>query len=570
MRELSRIFSYCAVLALFLGASAPIVSARYNYHPIIREAAGEGVKRSKLRLTYDPRCQLAIPRFPEFDLSHAIHYLVLDGLTRRGPSGKPELSLAERYQISPDGKAYTFFLREEAKWSDGKDLTAADVERSWKGLLKTPRGQRWQSLFRSKRPRNPYGTVSKNEPMIEAVGRKELHIELNYPHYKMEELAAHHDFFPRREYDFPWTEIDKVLEHMPQYHCGPFTTLSQEPTKIILKKNPLYWDEKSVQLEELEVHLCDDARKAQALFVNKEIDFLGFPFGNFNQNSFEKRGSISSSDQLFEQVSPITLWLETNTLHPLLKNVHLRRALSLALSRDKLAKRLKYPDLETPLTFLPSKNQVNGRYFQFNGDREGANEELQIALRELDLSREELEIELLSPEITHKSDKRDKLSLLSQSICNQWIEVLGIRARVTPVTPQLYLDRLVASEFQLAYFYWSTDKSEPFGFLQLFEEAKPARTHTNFTSWHNLNYTDLVQRSKEATSMRTREKLLAEAEAILHQELPIIPLFQKKRLWIQDKDLRGVLVYEPFVIDFKWAHFTSHNPPSPFRITPPS
>lgn len=498
-----------------------------------------------LRLTWPENSNFRDPRFIDANSRQATSLLYADGLVRRGLHGTPELSLAESYTVSDDLKTYIFKIRERARWSDGKDITAMDIERNWTSFLESDAGAKCRYLFETARSASATGLNPRERLMITALDKKTLRVTLKKRIDDFLWLLCSPNFMLFKDYDEPHI----LYGPGPQSPVsGPFIYTKKSSKMHCLEKNHSYWDAENVKLDRIEIRMQQSSRFTLPLFINDEIDFVSYPFGEIDYFALKKSDTSQKSVLIHTEQAQICFWLELNTEDPLLKNIHLRKALSLAMNRSDLSLKMGAHKFKPAITFLPAKAQINPRYFTLNALPQQAAEFLDKAVSELDLPKSTIELEILT---TPKEVSPSLSTLIAESL----EESLGIKISIREVGHKEYLQRISEKKFQIAHFHWAGYSADPLCFLSLFRHTKPNIYYSNYTSWHNLNYIELLERAQQSNSEETRTKLFSEAERILLDEMPIIPLLECRTDWLQNPQLKNFVINEPNMIDFKWSYF---------------
>lgn len=166
-------------------------------------------------------------------------------------------------------------------------------------------------------------------------------------------------------------------------------------------------------------------------------------------------------------------------------------------------------------------------------------------------------------EINHKDpivlsfSSSERNASIAQTLQKQWEEALGITVILEAIEPKVYYERISQNQFQLAMGSWIADFNDPINFLEVF---KYKDTSTNHTGWESSKYIDLLNRSGLCQSQDERTQILAEAEEILMEHMPIIPIFHFAMNYLQRKELKDVVLSPIGQIDFRWAHFEAEKP----------
>jgi|GEM_PF-4683266 oligopeptide transport system substrate-binding protein len=177
------------------------------------------------------------PRLNPDTVSEAVLKLLFTGLVDFDRNHEVRLALAEAYQISPDYKTYTFFLK-KSFWSDGSPLTAEHFERK--------------------------------SGRVKALDARTLVIELDEPDPNLLNTLAQKPLYP----------IPKNVRKNPSERmgCGPFKIQSYTfQNQLVLERNPHYWDASSVRLEKIYFYIIKENFTALTMFDQGELDWVGAP-----------------------------------------------------------------------------------------------------------------------------------------------------------------------------------------------------------------------------------------------------------------------------------------------------
>jgi oligopeptide transport system substrate-binding protein len=180
--------------------------------------------------------------------SETVVRLLFTGLTDFDRGHKARLALAESYQISNEGKTYTFVLKKSV-WSDGTPLTAYDFEIAAKEVLKP------------------------NFKEVKALDARTLAIDLENPDPSFLTTLAERPLYPIPKH----LQKDSLNRHR-YIACGPFKLQSHEIlNQLILEKNPHYWDVDNVRLEKIYFYIIKESFTALMMFDHGELDWIGVP-----------------------------------------------------------------------------------------------------------------------------------------------------------------------------------------------------------------------------------------------------------------------------------------------------
>ena len=166
------------------------------------------------------------------------------------------------------------------------------------------------------------------------------------------------------------------------------------------------------------------------------------------------------------------------------------------------------------------------------------------ALLKLDLTLDNLE----PIKISYSNTERN--TLIVQAVQKNWEEALGIKVELDAIEPKIFFQRISEREYQLAAGSWTADFNDPINFLEVFKYKDAS---TNNTNWESSKYIDLLNQSGLCRDLDERKGLLREAEQILMEQMPIIPIFHYALNYLQREGLQDVALSPLGQIDFRWA-----------------
>lgn len=469
--------------------------------------------------------------------------LLFDGLTRRDENDLPELAIADSITISEDQKTYTFHLR-DCRWSDGEEVTAYDFEFAWKKVLCPESKEITQAPFFYYPIKNAekrlQGKVKCKDLGIHVIDNKTLQVDLEYPAPYFLHLVASPYFFPAPKHvakeDPDWaTQGDLVCN-------GPFKLVKREhQSEISLSKNPSHWDSDHVYLEEIKIYVVQNSSTALGMFEKGDLDWIGSPFVRISFDISYKTLGHHAEDCL-------VYWLAVNTEKFPLNNEKLRRALSLAIDRESITENVFYKLAEPLMSVLPHSMSLKKEPYFEDHNSLSAKKLFEEALDELGISLEELpEIELgyvADLEIHHRT---------TQAIQDQWRKVLGIKnIYLHPVEYNVYFDNVTKGDYEIGFMGWASHVLDPLFILNSFKEQSDPM---NKTRWENDEFKSLLNKSNFVLSHLERSNLLIQAETLLMEEMPVVPICSLKKWFAKNPKLKGEKLSRLQCVDFKSAYF---------------
>ena len=210
-----------------------------------------------------------------------------------------------------------------------------------------------------------------------------------------------------------------------------------------------------------------------------------------------------------------------------MSNVNIRKALALAIDRQGLVDNITIGEQEPALGYVPptiAGFEEDRGYFK-DADFEQAKEYLAKGLEELGLQDpSELTVKI-------SINTSEAHSTIAQYIQEGWASNLGINAEIDNSEWQVYLDKLSALDYQIGRLGWIADYNDASSFLGMYDSVDNGN---NDTGWSNEEYTKLLKEAELETDLDKRTELLKQAEAVMIEEMPVIPLYHliKKTLKI--------------------------------------
>ena len=338
-----------------------------------------------------------------------------------------------------------------------------------------------------------------------------LHIELAHPTPYFLQLLAHPLFSPVHRL------LDQECPQWPyqsgqNYLCnGPFQLKLNQPNQgYHLIKNPFHKASSLITLDEIILTSMDPFQALQA-FEKGEVDWLGNPFGVWHPIYAARKRDAFVSDHNW------TCWGVFNTQSAPFHHQKLRHAFALAIDRSDLVRHS--PLSITPAySFFPPRDTEQERHLFSDFNPEKADRLLQEALDELNLSREDLTIDL----IFHKKAMQQEHTALI--LKRQLKEFLGIECCLYPSLWDSFFQRITAGKFQMGLMHWISRVDDPIYNLNAFRFANEG---INFSKWEDVEFQRLLNQSEEAINPFQRSSCLLRAEEILSQEMPTIPLYHQ-------------------------------------------
>lgn len=468
---------------------------------------------------------------------------IFEGLLRQKPDGSYENAMAIDWISDETGSKYTFKIR-NAIWAYGEKITADDFVFAWKRVLDPQTKSPYAYLFYNIKNAQGYNRnedaaysgkkAAADEVAIYAADEATLLIELEKPDPAFYKRLNNPVFFP-----LPQKKIEELGEDFFSAENiagnGPFMLAEHSPgKKYILQKNADYWDADTVALEYIYCYINAREQDNWQLFKTGQIDLtLQIPQKELAEGL--KNGEISTSPLL------ANYYYQFNLTKKPLSDKKVRQALSLALDRTKMVESLLQGGQKKAGGLIPY-----GSYEQFEDNNI---EEAKKLLLEAGYKSDNLEVEMLV--------ENDESHLyLAAFLKEEWESKLGIKVKIVPLFWQEKIARVQAREYDLVSLGWAADYADTAEFL----ERYVFRLGQNNSGWSNSEYDELVKKARENRDEKERSELLKQAELILIEDLPVLPLYDYARVFAASDKIQG-LYFPPagVEVEFKWAQAVKSN-----------
>lgn len=464
-----------------------------------------------------------------------------EGLLRLDEHEKAVPGVAEDYDVSDDGLVYTFKLREDAKWSDGEPVTANDFKYSWTRALdkNTAAEYAYQLFYIKNGEKFNKGEVTADELGIEVKDDRTLVVTLEAATAYFPELMAFPTYAPLREDIVSANEEGWANEPETYVSNGPFQlTEWTMKDQFVFKKNDNYWNAKEVKLPGLIMKMVTDENTALASLKSGEFDMIdNVPPAEIENAVNEGLATIYPNLATYMLVFNVG---KQDTLpedvKKALSNSKVRKALSLAIDRKAIVENVTKGGQVPAYSFVP-KGILNeaGEDFankKFYDENKANIEEAKKLLAEAGYPNGEglptLEF-MFNTEGAHKD--------VAQVIQQDWARI-GVKAELTNQEWKVFLNTRQEGGYEIARHGWSGDYVDPMTFLDLWLTGGG----NNDAGYSNPKYDELVNAAKAEQDPDKRWDLMHQAEAIIMEDMPIIPLYYYTKVKAAKPEVKGVRV----------------------------
>ena len=488
----------------------------------------------------DPHIVTGVPE-------HHILISLCEGLTipNPNPTGSDGYipGTAESWTISDDGKEYIFKLNKNAKWSNGDPVTADDFVWSWKRILTASLGSQYPDMLYYLVGAYEYhnGEIDNfDEVGIKALDSHTLKVNLKNPTPFFIGLLSHYSTWPvHKETVLKHGDIDDRNGEWTRpgnFVCnGPFQLKTWElNNKIVVEKNPHYYDASMVRLNEIHYYPVSNVMTEDRMFRAGQLHLTSsMPTQKCPIYIEEKNPNLKIDPYMG------TYFYRINTENETLSDGRVRKALAYSIDRQLLVDKVTQCGQIPAYSFTPPGSNGYQPSTEIPYDPVLAKQLLAEAGYSSDNPFPKLEI------LFNTNEGHRKVALAIQQM---WQNELGIEVELVNQAWKVYLSREMVGDFQISRAGWIGDYEDPNTFLDL---MRPNRGN-NKTGWENMDFDALVEEANTINDQEKRYELLNEAEKILIDNMPIIPLYTYVRVYQLSSDVKG---FNPHILDHHHPKF---------------
>ncbi len=458
---------------------------------------------------------------------------VMEGLLRPDQNNELAGGAAERWEITDTGA--TFWLRPNARWSDGKPVTAHDFVFAWRRAVDPATASGYASILFGIRNAE---AINKGQLPLTALGVKALddrtlQVDLARPVPYFDKLMSFAVFNPIREDFYRATAGRYGADTDTLLYNGPFIIKRWvHGASLRLEKNPNYWNPLLVRIKVLDfAYVTSDASAQINLFKDGQIGFTGVADTNLNE-------AMTQHWKLNRFMNGAVFYLEFNHRKGrLTANHNLRKAIQLVLDPDELVYRvIKMPGWLPGRTLFPIGLQgVEGPFRREYPPTPVAVDPV-AARQYLQRAKKELRLKELPPLMLLSGDSplTDKQAEYYQETLKR---ELGLDIRIDRQIFKQRLAKMTAGEFDMVLAGWSPDYADPLTFGDLFASWNL----NNRGRYNNPELDRLVAVAQNSTDPRVRMDAFGGIQRILIKDAVTLPNYEDASLYVTDPRITGLV-----------------------------
>lgn len=458
---------------------------------------------------------------------------VTEGLIKNGEGGKLAPGVAERWEITDT--AATFWLRPDARWSDGKPVTAHDFVFAWRKTVDPKTASEYATIFFAIKNAEAInkGQAPVSSLGVRAEGDRILHVELVRPVAYFDKLMVFKSFNPVREDFYNATRGRYGADADTLLYNGPFKiTRWVHGSQLRMEKNDFYWAKDRVKVKVLDfAYFSSDPNALINLYKDGKIAVAGLNQENLNEalvkrwpiNRFQ-RGSVAYMEFNHRKGRPTA-------------NLHLRKAIQLVIDPDEIVYRvIKLPgNLPGRSLFPVWLDGVEGKFREEYPAKRIMPDPVE-ARRQLELAKKELGVDKIPP-LTLLSDDGALGDKLTEYFQETFRRELGLEIRIDKQIFKQRLAKMTAGDFDIVSAGWNPDYPDPLTFADLYASWNS----NNRGRYNNPELDRLVAIAQTSTDVRERMDIFGKIQDILIENPPMVPTYEPGVVYVVDPRLKGVV-----------------------------
>ena len=470
---------------------------------------------------------------------NAVH-AITDGLTAVNEKGKTAPAIAKSWDVSDDGKTYTFHLR-NAKWSNGDKVTANDFVYSWRKIIKNAGNYAYMLGSGGASVKNAdalmeLGANATDEQMatlgVTAKDDQTLVVELENKVPYFTDLMAFPCYFPQNE---------KFVEKCGKnYGTKPEYTLSNgaykmtkwvKGNKVTFTKNDKYYDAKTVATKNLEMYLVQDPKTAAQNFDNGKVDYA-----RINSTLVDK---YKGKDTFTTFNEGYLFYLQLNFKNDTVANKNVREALAYAINRKDLCENVLKDGSKGATGFIPSQLSTSpaGKDFRDDADKYVSYDQKK-AQEYLDAAKKELGTDTITIDLLYGTDE-SPMDTMAEYLQGSFSKLKGLKVNmVATVKKDRIYNREANGNFQVVCTRWGPDYADPTTYLNL----ALTDNSNNYGKYANAKFDALMEQIQKESDLTKRWDLMIQAEKVMMEDMAYIPVFEKGAAALKAKNVKGLVV----------------------------
>lgn len=438
---------------------------------------------------------------------------MFEGLTAVDNNGKVVPGVAESWKQT-DPTTWVFKLRKNAKWSNGDPVTAEDFVYGMRRFVDPATASKYASTY-GIFLQNAKDIIDGKKPLTElgvkAVDANTVEIKTPFPTGFLPEVVSNLQLGPVHKatiekFGKEWTKPGNIVGN------GSFTLKDwQVNSKIVLTKSPTYWDARNVQLTQVTYLAVEEGNADVKLYESGENDWVyQLPPGSYDKYKAQYPKDIRNTPMLGLR------YYSLNNADPMMKDVRVRKALSMVIDRDILAEKVT-ADGQVPAYGVIVKGVAGADVTSYDWASWPMAKKVEEAKKLLAAAG-------VAPGTRMKfayntSDYHKKMAIFAAS---EWKTKLGLDLELEAMEFKVLIKKRNDRDYQMARNGWIADYDDATSFLTLVQCDSDQNSQGNC----NRDAEKLIEQGNQSLDQAKRKTLLTQAAKKIMDDYPMIPLLQ--------------------------------------------
>lgn len=456
------------------------------------------------------------PQRGRTDSEHVVLRDLYEGLTSLDATARPAPGAASAWTVSPDGRSYTFTLRSGLRWSNGDPVVAEDFVFGLRRLVDPATASQYAQIVDmiGNASEITAGRATPETLDVEAPESRTVVIRLRAPAPYLPGILAHPSTFPvhrptlarrGREFSKPGVAVSNGPFQLSEWTVG---------SHIVAKRNRYYWDDAHNRIDVVKYHHIADQGAEMRRYRSGELDATyTVPGPQFKWARENVPEELEVAPQLTTYYYGFNL-----TREPFANSPELRRALAMAIDRDRLTQSV------TGRGELPAYGWVPQGIDNYRPQLpEWAS--LPFAERVAEAKRlyARAGYSAAHPfrtEIRYNADESH--TRVAVAVAAMWKEHLGVETSLVGEEFKVLLQNIDRGDVtQVFRSSWIGDYNDAYTFAQYLKSD----FGLNLPRYRNQRYDELLKRASAEVDVARRQAMLEEAERVMLADQPLIPLY---------------------------------------------
>lgn len=452
---------------------------------------------------------------------------LFEGLMNQAADGQLVPGVATGYEVNDDNTVYTFTLRENAKWSNGDQVTAHDFVFAWQRAADPELASPYQWFVELMSIENAAAIIKGEQPVdtlgVKALDDQTFEVTLSAPLPYFPQMTTHSTTFPApqkviEQHGDDWTKTENIVSN------GAYVLTEHLPNeRSVRERNPMYWDNANTTIDKTVALVINDENVALTRYLAGELDRTEVPAGQFPRLKKEYPEEAISFPRLCNYYYTFNL---SDSGPEAFKDIRVRKALALSIDRKIITEKVLAGGQPEAYTFTPAAVagfapptvEMAG---MSQADRDAKAKQL---LEEAGFGSDNP----LSFEMMYNTSEAHKKIAVAMS--QMWKQKLGAEVTLANMEWKVFLETRGSQGFELARGAWCGDYNEASTFLDLLD----SESGYNDGKYNNAELDALLD---EAKSSSDTSALYTKVEEIFADEMPVIPVYHYAGVYMMDSDV---------------------------------